>query len=136
MPKCRVLLRDIGQMAPRFVKLFGPSGTRTTPPSHVEVQDDSFRCGSSSPPTIAGYLKEVKNIQAWSTSFSYSLDELGEFDVASFLKDQCARGPSVPLGCYRALVWGEKVFDMICCTSAPMSFLSPTLQGEKLQRLP
>jgi len=95
------------------------------------VQDDNFRFGSSSPPTIAGYLKEVKNLFSWASALSFPLDELGEFDVASFLKDQCARGPSVPLGCYRALIWGEKVLDMQFCTSAPtVVSQSNPLRGE------
>jgi hypothetical protein len=85
----------------------------------LAVQDDSFRFGSSSPPTIAGYLKEVKNLFSWTSSLSLSYGDLGEFDVASFLKDQCARGPSVPLGAYRALIWGEKVLDMNFFSSAP-----------------
>jgi hypothetical protein len=117
--KCRAFLRDLGPLSPRFAKLFGILGTRTPPSAHMEVQDDSFRCGSTSPPAIAGYLKEVKNLQAWATSFSFAINDLGEFDIASFLKDQCSRGQSVPLACYRALVWGEKVFDMQFHSSAP-----------------
>jgi hypothetical protein len=117
--KCRLFLKEIGPLSPRFCKLYGALGTRTPPPAHVQVQDDSFRCGSSSPPTISSYLKEVKNLQAWSNAFSFEFDRLGEFDIASFLKDQCSRGVSVPLNCFRALVWGEKVFDMVFHTAAP-----------------
>ena len=117
--KCRAFLLEVGPLSPRFEKLFGPLGTRTPRDAHLAVQDDSFRFGSSSPATITGYLKEVKGLFAWAASLAYPIDKLGEFDVASFLKDQCARGPSVPLGCYRALIWGEKVLDMVFHSAAP-----------------
>ena len=117
--KCRAFLREVGPLSPRFEKLFGPLGTRTPRDSHLAVQDDNFRFGSSSPASIAGYLKEVKGLFAWSAALAYPADKLGEFDVASFLRDQCARGPSVPLACYRALIWGEKVLDMVFHTAAP-----------------
>jgi len=119
LSKCRAFLLDVGSASPRFTKLFGLLGTRMPSATHLAVQDDSFRFGSSSPPTINGYLKEVKNLFSWTSALSIEYNDLGEFDIASFLKDQCARGPSVPLGCYRALIWGEKVLDMNFFSSAP-----------------
>ena len=105
--KCRCFFGDHNVLLPRYIKLFGKDGKRSPPAAHLEVQDDSFRAGSTSPATINGYLKELNVLVAWAASFGLCFVTLSDFDVAVFLKDQCSRGPSVPNGCYRALIWGE-----------------------------
>ena len=116
--RCRSFLVKHGVALPRFIKLFGQDGTRIPPPSHLLVQDDVYRGGSTSPPTIIGYLRETNCLVAWANALGRDFFDLSEFETAAFLKDQCARGPSVPLGCFRALVWSEKAFDLCLHSSA------------------
>ena len=56
--KCRDALREGGASFPRFGKLYGEDGLDIPSKAMVEVQDNVFRAGSSSPETIVGYLKE------------------------------------------------------------------------------
>ena len=116
--KCRAFLKEHGPLLPRFVKLFGEDGTGIPHASHLAVQDDCYRSGSTSPATVLGYLKGAKCLVAWSAAVGYDFDALSEFDVASFLRDQCSRGPSVPSGIYRSCIWCYKgirvVFAHFC----------------------
>ena len=101
---CRAFLVEHGPLLPRFVKLYGNDG--------LTEPDDCFRSGSTAPATILGYLKGAKCLVAWAMAVGCEFSTMGEFDVASYLKDQCARGPSVPLGAYRSCIWMEKAFDI------------------------
>ena len=105
---------------PRFKKLYGHDGATEPDAAYLQVQNDSFRAGSSSPPTILGYLKAAKLLVDWSLACRASFCTLSEFEVACFLKDQCPRGVSVPNGVYRGLIWFEKSMDVCLHTSSPI----------------
>ena len=76
--------------------------TRTPLASHLAVQDDNFRFGSSSPPTTAAHL----------SALSISLDDLGEFDVASMHPALQAKGGKLEM----FLIGRDVVFPHPTCT--------------------
>ena len=79
-----------------------------------EVQDDVFRDQCTFPATVDKYAKDTKCLIAWTFSLSTSLEALDEFDVASFVKGQAARGPSVPRRVRKGL-GGEGVWVDFAC---------------------
>ena len=56
---------------------------------------------------------------------------LNDFAVAAFLREQAARGSSVPNRLLHTLVWFEKVFDFDLSTSSQL-VLSQSYPPEKL----
>jgi hypothetical protein len=117
---CTQFLKEHRLILPRFGKLYGPGGDAVPSAAYIQVQNDSFRYGSSSPSTILGYLKAAKLLIAWTRACNADFTMLTEFEVACFLKDQCPRGVSVPNGVYRGLIWFEKCMDAKLHTSSPI----------------
>ena len=116
---CNQFLKDHGSALPRHRKIYGVNGDVVPSAAYLQVQNDSFRYGSSSPDTVLGYLKSAKILVAWAISCSKDFVALDEFEVACFLKEQCVRGPSVPMGVYRGLIWAEKSMDLCLHTGSP-----------------
>ena len=117
---CMQFLKEYRLVLPRFKKLYGQDGDLEPDAAYLQVQNDSFRFGSSSPPTILGYLKAAKLLVNWALACSRNFSTLSEFEVACFLKDQCPRGVSVPNGVYRGLIWFEKSMDVCLHTASPI----------------
>ena len=117
---CTQFLKEHKLLLPRFGKLYGPDGESVPSAAYIQVQNDSFRYGSSSPSTILGYLKAAKLLVAWTRACNADFSKLTEFEVACFLKDQCPRGASVPNGVYGGLILFEKCMDANLHTSSPI----------------
>ena len=58
--QCNLILKENKAVVPRFQKLYGPNGDLVPGAAYLQVQNDSFRFGSTSPSTILGYLKAAK----------------------------------------------------------------------------
>ena len=116
---CRALLKELGPVSPRFCKLFGADSAAKSLDAALAVQDDIFRDQSSAPQTVANYVKDTKCFFAWLRSISRDVQIIDEFDVATFLRDQVPRGPSVAHRVFRALVWAEKAFGLRLFASHP-----------------
>ena len=50
---------------------------------------------------------------------SRGITDIDEFDIATFLREQVPRGPSVARRVFRALVWAEKTFGLRLSASHP-----------------
>ena len=87
-------------------------------PTHLVIQDDTFRNNLDNPATIRGYLRDLDGLQKWAESIRSPISALRDLDVAAYLRDQASRGSSVPNRLIHTLVWFEKVFGFDLSTSS------------------
>ena len=115
--KCFALLQAIGVASPRFVKLFG-NGQPTD--AMIQVQTDVFSCGFPNLATIDGHRRELETCFAMARTLRWEPFQLTEWQVAAYLRDQHARGKSVPSRVFHSFEWCQKSLEIDMNTTSSL----------------
>ena len=114
---CFELLRIIGDISPRQRELTDCNA----PPGIKSLVEDVFRAGCQDPASVAAKRKEATTFVAWCKALAlaaekkgaptniYDLDKLTPTVVSTYIRDQRARGSTVPPKVWDGLLWVQSV---------------------------